>query len=280
MINSVILSDVRNQLEKLGFDGVVDLSLKECNDNCLILSFCNGNKSYDVRFYEDDKICFIDNYVEMAKYGITAYKYMVENNIVVYENDLFCKEFSLSDLVDEEIIVNLAKFYKKLHNIRLSDIRSNCYFKKNNVGEIINHFRLNNNECLTYLYNNASNIELKINRLDKCLLSNGFSLEHLVILEGSKEIYLKDLDVVEMGNRCMDLNALFDVLNKEGKDKFLSVYGSVKADERILSKVENVVKELYLATKEKEFPSWVKNSFLLIEQKSFLLDVKCLVEWY
>lgn len=280
MINNGVINKAKGELAKLGFGDNINLSIKEVGNDCYVFAFCDENKVYEVRYYDDNKKHLISNYVELEKYGITPFVYMVENSSVVYENDLFYKDLTISDLMDEEIVCNLANFYKRVHEIKCESIDKEIYFSKENLLKIINHFNLTNNECLVYLYNNAENVKLKIKRLQSCFVCSDFSLEYLAVLESGKKIFLKNLDCVKIGNKCDDLNFVCEFLSKENKNKFFDIYGEVRADELILSRVEKVVKDLLLACEEKSFPAWTKSSLELIMNKSFLLDVKCLVEWY
>lgn len=281
MISRMVLNNVRNKLEQLGFEDVEDLFVSSVSDEVWTLKCYCKNKEYIIRFYnslDGDKIA--SKYLVMEKFGIDNINHIVENNMVIFEqNEDEYREVFENDLKDENVIKSLANWYKRLHSIENFGLKADDNFTKENILEISENFGLKKNESLVYIYNNFDNIKLKLSRLDKVVVLDCFSLEHLRISGFSKSVIVSNFDCLKIGNRYKDLRLIFNCLDEKSKNIFLSVYGKINEEEILLDRVYNVVVTLYLATREKEFPDWAKESLAALNDEKFLCDVKCLVEW-
>lgn len=257
--------------------------LKVFDDTSLIRYIC-GDDSYIIKYY-NSRCERINNYLIMEKYGIGTEWYCVKSDKIIIFKDIedslmyrFVKE---DDLANEKVIEKLANLYKKLHSF--SD--DNCFdylscFTKGNLVKIINKFKFDSDKTFLYIYNNFDNIKLKCERAYKCFVNGGFSLEKLVVSNDFEEIFFIDFDDLGNGNRCMDLNELFEKFDSKNKDLFLKCYGDVKVEEFIINSVVSSFYALYLATINGKLDYGVRCVLDDIRSGKLYETVTGLVNWY
>jgi len=285
MFTMIITSEVRKELNKINFKFNGDVNLLKIIDDICVLRVFDKEISYIVRYYKGNSKVNEFVYEDLEKYGIKSINYYVVNSNLIIHEDVDDNEdyirASKDDLKDVRVIAGLAKWYKKLHSFRDSNILDYAkYFTLENLKKVMRKFNLSNNETLLYIGNNFDNINLKARRVNKCLTYGDFSLDNLVISKDYKDVFLFNFDNIRMGNRCSDINSVLNCLDDKSKELFMSEYGTVSNEEFVVDYVVSSVVELFLATKETFFPEWIKSTLEGIHNGELLKQSKCLVEWY
>lgn len=284
MITRIITSKVRKELEKLNFQINGELMpYKVCGD-IWFLKIYEENKSYVVK-YDDSNQCKFDKEKELLeKYGIKTIQYVVcGSNIILYEDIEQSEKYRFAnkdDLNNDKVIFKLAKWYKLLHDIKNNSNNICDYFTLFNLKQTMKKLNVVNNEAFMYICNNYDNIKLKIDRLQKCFVYGGFSLENVVVSKDFDELFMINFDNKKYGYRYFDIKEILLQLNQEKKNVFIKNYGKINEDEIAVDNFLSTYLKLYFAAEESVFPSCARKEIDSLYDGKFLKCVKSLVEWY
>ena len=282
MFSRMVISNIKRVLENAGFLVNGELFVIKTNDDFDLVRYISLNDSYIIKFYKNNNK--ISNYNILEKYGIKTLNYdIVGENIVIFKDVMELDGFRKienNDFNNENVIRGLAKWYKELHNCDDENLEEFDCFTLDNLKKAIDVFRLNENKALLYICDNFYNISLKYNRIKKCLNYGNFLLENVIVSEDCSEVFMVDFDTLNRGNRYKDIDSVLSKLNQKQKDIFIGEYGKISDDEMIINYVVNSVVKLYLATKEKILPVWVKGVLEDINNDKLYQSAFCLVNWY
>lgn len=279
---SSMVAKVWKELELIGFSVAGELSLVKMENNIWVFRLEENDESYLVKYYEVNDVRKIVEFCkELENLGIVS-SFVVgnSNKIIVYKELTNCWRISEDDLKKEGVIEKLGKWYRTIHSVsNLSVDNYNDYFSLNSIKVIVEKFNLGRNPAIMYIYSNFDNIKLKLERLEKSVLYGKFSLED-VMVSSSEGVFILNFDNLMYGYRSADLNLVLESMDEKQGRKFLKAYGEVSKDELIIGKVVGCVINLYLASKEKRFPSWGRKSLEMVNDGKLLELAKILVEWY
>ena len=286
MFTRMIISKVKKELERVGFECDSDVMLIKVYENKYLLKVFNEDKSYVVEFYEneaDNKKYY--NLSVMEKYGIESLPYYVNDpKIFVYKDIDGLSDYRFAnkdDLENEKVIKGMAKWYKKLHECNGDFCKDLCeLFSLNNIKEVMEKLKLNNNKAMCYICDNFKNIKLKIDRLNKCFVCGGFSLQSLVISCDYEKVFINDFSNVSLGYRYLDLRSVLCNLEDREKEIFLKEYGIIKDDEIIIDKVFSVILTLIMSINNSSLSFLDREVVDCISNGKLYEWARSLVEWY
>lgn len=282
MFSRIVINDIKKELQGANFliDG--EFLVVKTNDKFDLVRYISLNDSYFIKRYKNDNKS--RNYLLLEKYGIKTVDYYVVGDTIVMHKDINelngYRKIEENDLLNDNVVKSLARWYRNLHNYTDESLVSFNYFTLHNLKKIIDSFNLGKNKALLYIYDNFDNINLKYSRVRKCLNYGDFSLDNAIICEDTGEVFMMDFDNLNNGSRCNDIDSVLNKLNCEKKEIFIDEYGKISDDEIIINYVVNSVVKLYLATKEKVLPFWVKGVLEDINNDKLYQSAFCLVNWY
>lgn len=282
-----LISKVRKELNLLGFLVEGELEIVEYNDDFCLVNLENNDECFYIKYYDDGiSASFIKNIKKLESYGIKLEVVGYSNKIAIYRDfskDGFYRRVNKEDFKDREFIVNLAKWYKKIHSIDLNDFEfeGNCdLFSLENICDMERKLGLINFPFLNNVKRNFENIKLKYERLNKCIVVGGVVLDELYINKNDGTIMVNNFNNLFKGNRCFDIASVLSLLDCVNKEIFLEEYGQIKKEEFICCDVVGCVINLIFASKCKCFPAWTGGVLRKVQSKEMLENVNLLVNWY
>lgn len=280
-----IISDVRKELNSIGFMKNGNLEVLKIKDDIFVLLLENMDNSYIVKYYQkgvDREL--LKEKMQLASYGVDAGIVLYTDKIVVLENFVKNEVYDIvkiEDLKNEEVIKILARWIKKIHGIKDLNFKNyKDYFCLSNINYMIEKFKLKSNSFLKYILNNFHNIKLKLDRSIKGVCCNRVELENIVISKEKTDVFVNNMEDFCYGFVANDIDAMMDLLDGNGRKIFLDEYGKVEEIECLLNEVVGCVIALIIASKESEFPSWCSKYFNLINGDKIRDKARLLVEWY
>ena len=280
-----LIGEVRKELNKLGPKFSGELQVVKIKEGVKIFRLENEETSYIVKYYDDiDMQRILSNLQTLLISGIKIDVVASTDNVLIsedYEMHLGYRRLTQEDLNDEEIVKNIARWYKIFHLVCIDDVYDyNNYFSLRNINTIIETLNLKRNAFFSYIIANFDNIKLKLNRIKKTVLYRNFSLENVMISCDNSDLFFTGLDTIYIGYRYNDIDNVLENIDKKYHPIFMQEYGTVSDDEIIINEVVGTVISLYFATKEKIFPLWGKKYLEKINDKKILETAKAVVNWY
>lgn len=285
MFTRIIIGKVRKELNNMNFIYGYEILPMKIENDIWSLKIFKLNKSFIVKYFDKvDAENYVHKYLMMEKYGILMPKIIkYSNKLIIFEDYSDNSAFEKVDLANASIdqIVSVARWYKKLHSLKIDGFRDyRDYFTLENIYKVMNRYNLKSNVALELVCSNFSNINLKLRRLDGCLVLNDFSLDNLVISRESDKVMVSKFDDVIYGCSCIDIHGIKEILDDEKYALFMSEYGIVKEDEEVVGDVVFKIINLYLSIDEENVSS--KNMKILDEfvTQNFKNKIESIIEWY
>ena len=285
MFLAMLISRVRKEMHRLGFEVAGDLDVIKVNDNVCLLRLENESESYLIRYYENGQLEEeVSRRLKLEKFGIKTGVLHYSNRMIIcsdYQLSWFYRIASEADLSSELFVRNLARWYKNLHSIKsLGFKRYEDYFTVSNVKLVVDKYNLKGNAFFEYILNNFDNIKLKLSRLENNVICSGFSLENVAVSKETGKIIVTELTDLCEGNREVDIAFALSIIDEKLHWAFKEEYGDVSKDEIIINEIVGCIVDLYLANLNNRFDERVKMCLRMINNEILLEKVKTLVEWY
>lgn len=285
MFAEIITSKVRKELEKMNFYYSWEILPLKVVDDIWTLNIYKQDKTFIVRYYDfNDSWYYINKYLILEKYGIKIPKIITySNKLIIFEdyNDFNKYEKLNNENITNENIEKISEWYKNLHsNFQESIINYKEYFNISNINKIMKRYNLQYNKNLKYIYDNFYNINLKLSKLKNSFVLNDFSLDNLLVSKESGKIICNKCDNFGSGFCYMDICKIKENLSKENFDIFVSKYGNISEDERVIGEVVSKIIDLYLSINDEVISLRTRKILDEIVSDKFANKIKSIVEWY
>lgn len=278
-----IINEVKGELRKINFkvDELFVLKIEE--DKCL-LNALEGDRSYIVHYYEGGCSNIVNRYDEFTKYGIKLVEHVASTDkIIIYLDIDCCEEYrriTKDDLRDERIVISIAKLMKNVHRINdLLLVNYSEYFSLNNLIYIMEKFNLKKDPCLCYIYDNFSNIKLKLDRLDKGAIIDELEFENLVVSKENHEVLLSNVVNVKSAYLYKDVADFLKYIDKGFHEVFIKSSGNFSDIDKVIDYVVSTIVELYLYAINESKCTYINDYIKRISSGELLKFSKSLVEW-
>ncbi len=284
MFDRIITSKVRKELNKMNSSLNGELLPLKVKDDVWILKIVNNYKSYLIKFYDrKDGKNYINKYMIMEKHGINLPKILMHSdNLIVfedYDDENLYKKINELDL-DDNIIDEIAKWYKKLHSLEIDELSDyKRYFTLNNINKVIEKYSLQYNKNFKYICDNFYNISLKCKRLKSHVILNDFNGNSMLISNKNGLIYYCDFDNLTNGFTYMDIEKIKMIFSKDQFEKFVCEYGVINEDEYAIEEVVCKIINLYLSTKSDMVSIEDKKILDEVVSEKFYAKLQRIVEW-
>ena len=284
MLLRMIIGNVRNELNKINFK-VDDIYVEKITDSMSFLNASKGEEKFFIQYYNEGCSYVLERYKEFTKYGINMVDILAfTDRMIVYpdvsDNSLY-RRLEEYDFMDENVVFSIAKLYKKLADI--NDIILYDYtdlFNENCIKVVMSYFNWNNDRTMAYIYDNFSNIKLKLNRLKTGIVFKKFDLNNMVVSKENKEVYLANLMNVEKCYCYKGIRETLGYINYKYRDDFIKNIGDFTRTDELVDYIVTSVVELYLYAINENMDDRVSDYIERVNSGQLLEYSKTLVEWY
>lgn len=232
-----------------------------------------------VKFFEKvEHAVEIANYKLLQTFGVpTPVIYHTSENLLIMENLNFNSNYHLAtaeDLKNRDVIINLAKWYKTLHNagkkIDISNFYSELDFiTKENLQTL--QSILPKCENLVLMLANFEKLERKIKSLPLTITYNDFAEENMIA--GKNIAMMYDHNKMGKGLAYFDIQNVCFMLDENMKKAFCDEYGKIPEIEKVAYDLLIPFITLIMANKMPKFPNWA----LPYKTKVFSPEIKNLL---
>lgn len=186
------------------------------------------------------------------------------------------------DLLDEDIVISLAHWYRELHD------KGREHIKKNGTKPFYldetSHITREALEELTYMYKlyDAPGWKLVVNRyqdiidysktLEQTFNHNDFS--HLNMVIGKDSVFMYDFHLMGYGMAYCDVRSVLTALNANLRKTFLEHYGSYNEEEKILDDPLSILIALCVSLNFEIRPYWARELIQSVFSGEFLFKFK------
>lgn len=280
-----LISEVRKELNNMSFAFNCEIEVIKTEKNKSVFRFEDDNQSYIVEYYYEGNIKdIVDKQLQLEKYGIKTGILFYSEKIIIYkdyERSGIYRTANNDDLNDENFIVSLAKWYKKIHSIRGLVLSSYSeFFTLNNISKLVENFNLHDSFFFKYVISNFNNIKLKLERINKCPICGELSLQNIIVSKNNMDFFVIKLDNLCEGFSGVDISYCLSIIDEKFRELFLNVYGEIGEDELILNEILSVILALKNFDGNLKSQEYLNKYLRLINSGKLLERVKSLVEWY
>lgn len=280
MLDRIITSKTRKELLKINFAYNSEIMPIKIDGDVWISRLFYNNKDYIVRYYDvDNSVEFINKFLYACKSGLCKLKLLgYTDKILVYEDVKNNGNYRKIDIKND--IDLIAKWYKNLHSIKTNNFSNYCsYFTYENVMKVIQKYHFNYNEAMTLIVKNFSNISIKLNRHNECLILDDFDDKKFILKSDTNEIECLSFDNLKVGFCYIDIMKICACVSEEIRNQLIETYGEISKDEMIMCEVIDPIIRLYLLT-NKENVDEESKLLEIISNKKYAEKVRNLIEWY
>lgn len=173
------------------------------------------------------------------------------------------------DLENPEIAVQVAKWYRKLHEggyRYLEENRDAAFYDENNVItlEHIEEIKQKTNTAKLPVWrqieDNFNLIRKFLNGAKRTLTYNDFYYTNLAVSKDGTSAMMFDYNLLGKGYAYADIRNVCSSLSQEAGRAFCEEYGKFDESEVALDEVASVLVTLYFACQKEQFPAWAKGS--------------------
>ena len=212
----------------------------------------------------------IENYKILNDLGIPTLKVLANTeNAILLEDVQKSAKYRLGieqDLNNIKVAQNLAKWYRKLHDLGRQFMDENkhnkLFYDENDFVTLDNIKEIktkSNTEALSVwqlVENNFEIIKSKIDNIPRTLTYNDFYFTNLVVAKDESEAFMFDYNLLGKGLAYGDVMNVCASLSKSAQDAFLLEYGQIDKREIVIFNFATTIITLHLAYQRKTFPNW------------------------
>ncbi|NLY46590.1 MAG: hypothetical protein GX053_11500 [Tissierella sp.] len=249
---------------------------------------------YVYRIKIDDKTAVM-KYFEKEEYKreILCYRKLKNDNIdtipILYQTDncIIMEDMNSNDkfrigikddLSDEKVIKAIAKWYKQIHSIKLTEDEKNNFYSeaklltKENL-ETIQEYD-SDNECFRFLKLHEKELLNQHEGYKVCLNYNDFYYTNLVVAKDKSSAFMFDYNLLGVGYGYNDIRNVCSSLKEDMKDVFLHEYGEFDLKEKITDEWMSPLLTLIFASQRDSFPNWAMESLESLKNGSVFKAMK------
>jgi len=244
-------------------------------DGILVIRVIVNNQSFVIKHFENEQYAReIEIYKLLNELNIKTLKILKTTNKTLVMEDINASvDYKLAtqkDLQNDNVLKNLAKWYKQLHNagknLKLENFYcENDYITLDNIKKLKN---LLNEEQITLLLSNFNKINEMKNENDYTITYNDFATENLVI--GKNCAFMFDYNLVGKGNPYADIMNVCAMLDDSQKVKFMKYYGEkFTQQDKNAQFILGTLYSLIIANQREIFPTWANSLVDTIKSQKF-----------
>jgi len=287
---SVIVNGIIDELGKMGF-AIKSDSLNEIRSKSgvHVYRLTIDGKTYIVKYFtENDYKREIGNYSLLRSLGIPTINLLCNTDSCMLMEDINNNPtYRLAikdDLLDEDIIKAVARWYRKLHDSGSNnDLIQGLYdesiqITKASIRTLIDRIDGSVDGVFNLFLDNYDEIFTKISNLPKTLNYNDFYYDNLIVAKDKLSAIVFDYNLLGKGYRYSDIRNVCSSLSQKMQKVFLNEYGEFDTDEIIIDDVVSIIFTLITAYELEKFPSWAEFSLNQVLSGQLLINLRKLLE--
>ena len=261
------MEELQKQLEQLNIPFTRIEPIRSKDGVTVARVFSEG--SHILKYFEKKEYAReIENYRILAALGVPTLKVTAATDCaILLEDAVVSPVFRLGeeeDLNDPQIAVQLAKWYKTLHE-RGRDFVKRCgaelyaetdCITPENLEFIKSAAKIEHCSFWRLMEENFSLLKRKMDALNDTLTYNDFYYTNLIAAKDKSSAFMFDYNLLGRGYSYSDLRNVCWSLGEEAKQAFLDEYGSFDPAEKAADEVISPIVTLYSACRRSSFPDW------------------------
>lgn len=261
---------VLEQLKEFGLAGS-DISEIRSKDGIFVYRVYSGTETYVLKCFENPEFRReIENYKILSSLQVPTIKIIASTNCAllmedIEENDKF-RLGTEEDLQDEEVAIQIAKWYKLFHEKGKQFVKEHedklydeaDMFTKENLIFVAEKTNTKENPAWEQILNNFETIRKQLFLTEKTFNYNDFYYTNLIVAKDKSSALMFDYNFLGKGYVYADLRNVCSSLNENARTAFLREYGKFNENEVAVDKVVSTLTTLYMACKKPKFPSWAE----------------------
>jgi len=261
---------ITEQLEimSVAYDTISEIRNK---DGVLVCRMTYGDKSFVLKYFE--KVEYrreIEIYRILRSLEIPTIQLIAQTDSALLMEDVeqssVWRLSTAKDLEDPEIAVQIAAWYKKLHEKGRAFVASyggalydeNDALTLDNIEFIKAKTVTDDNPVWDMLAEKFPIINERLEQAERTLTYNDFYYTNLIVAKDKFAAFMFDYNMLGKGYVYSDIRNVCSSLGETAKAAFLSAYGDYKMEEVILDDVANVIVSLYFACTKDVLPMWAQ----------------------
>ena len=234
--------------------------------------------SYVLKYFEKREFCReIENYRILAELGVPTLKIIAATDCALLMEDiaaspvfrLGCEE----DLNDPQLAVQLARWYKALHQRGRDFVKcsgtalyaeTDCITPEN-IAFIKTASKTEALPAWKLIEDNFTLLRDKLAALNNTLTYNDFYYTNLIAAKDKSNALMFDYNLLGKGYAYSDLRNVCWSLGEKARQAFLKEYGGFDPAEKAADEVFSPIVTLYSACRRSEFPDWGKESLDMLK---------------
>jgi len=231
------------------------------------------NSVYILKYFDNKEYRReIQNYEILKSLNIPTIRIIANTDVCLLMEDIESSNFYRlgikADLSDADVAVEIAKWYKLLHNKGSAFISLNgdSFYDENdvitpeNIALIKTKTKTESNSVWLDIDNNIDAIHSLIKKTKRTLTYNDFYYTNFIVAKDKSSAYMFDYNLLGKGYAYADIRNVCSSLGVEAKNSFLREYGYYDRTEVIIDDVASVIVNLYFACLQETFPKWAEGS--------------------
>lgn len=252
--------------EKISFkDGILVARVKVNKHSFVVKHYIKEEFRREIKFYK---------LFEQA--GIQTLKvYNATDDTLIMEDVNFSKKYHLAtkdDLMDDNVLKNLANWYKKFHNLgkTLDLTHYYCEYDVITIENLKKLVKFLNEDQINFLLSKYDLLEKIKNSLSYTITYNDFSFANMIV--GNDCAFMFDYNLVGKGTIGLDIINACSFLTKDKKENYKNYYGkeNIMQSEISAEYVLGTLSTLIIAVDLKEKPWYVDSTVETLNSPKFI----------